>query len=154
MNNAITLQPIGYVKNSRTTAEDDNWAEIPSQIILTDDIIDGALKGLENFSHVQILYYFHLVDDVKARAKVRHPRNNKNWPLIGTYAQRNKSRPNKLGLCTAQIVKVEGNTLHLKYLDAIDGTPVLDIKPVMMEFMPKGDIKQPKWASELMKNYW
>ena len=73
---------------------------------------------------------------------------------MGIYAQRKKDRPNQLGLCTVELVVHIGRTIKVKYLDAIDGTPVLDIKPVFKEFEVKGDIKQPQWSVELMKDYW
>jgi len=62
--------------------------------------------------------------------------------------------PNQLGLCTVELMGHTGRTIKVKYLDAIDGTPVLDIKPVFKEFEGKGDIKQPQWSVELMKDYW
>ena len=83
-----------------------------------------------------------------------HPRGNKNWPEVGIFAQRKKDRPNAMGLTVVELVKREGNTITVKYLDAIDGTPILDIKPVMKEFLPGKEIKQPEWSIELMKDYW
>ncbi len=73
---------------------------------------------------------------------------------MGIFAQRKKDRPNSIGLCTVELLQHNGRTLKVKYLDAIDGTPILDIKPVFKEFQPKGEIKQPTWVSDLMKNYW
>jgi tRNA (Thr-GGU) A37 N-methylase len=75
-------------------------------------------------------------------------------PKLGTYAQRNKNRPNKLGLTTVELIERNGRTLKVKNIDAINGTPILDIKPVFKEFQPKADIKQPIWVADLMKNYW
>ena len=73
---------------------------------------------------------------------------------MGIYAQRKRDRPNAIGITIAELVKREGNKIWVKYLDAIDGTPILDIKPVMKEFLPTKEIKQPKWSVELMKEYW
>jgi tRNA (Thr-GGU) A37 N-methylase len=84
----------------------------------------------------------------------RHPRNRIDWPLVGIFAQRGKNRPNRIGITICRIEKVEGKRLHVRGLDAIDGTPVIDIKPVLREFLPRGDIRQPEWASELMTGYW
>jgi len=80
--------------------------------------------------------------------------HREDWPLVGIFAQRGKNRPNRIGLTTCAILKVEGTRLHVRGLDAIDGTPVLDIKPVMREFLPRGEVRQPEWASELMAEYW
>jgi tRNA (Thr-GGU) A37 N-methylase len=83
-----------------------------------------------------------------------HPSGNRNYPLVGIFGQRKKDRPNTLGLCTAELLEHKGRAIKVKYLDAIDGTPVLDIKPVFKEYQKKGVIRQPEWVSDLMKNYW
>lgn len=150
----ITLTPIGIVKNSRSQIEDDDWGGVVSEIELQGALATEALQGLEDFSHAEILFYFHQVPDAKIETGARHPRNNPDWPKVGILAQRGKNRPNRLGLTTVKIIRREGASLFVEGLDAIDGTPVLDIKPVMREFQPREEIRQPEWASELMKNYW
>lgn len=82
------------------------------------------------------------------------PRGNPNYPLVGIFGQRKKDRPNTIGLCTVELLEHNERTIKVKDLDAIDGTPVLDIKPVFKEFQPKTEIKQPDWVADLMKNYW
>ena len=72
----------------------------------------------------------------------------------GILAQRGKNRPNRLGLGTVSVLRREGSVLFVQGLDAVDGPPVLDIKPVMQEFLPRGEIRQPEWVAELMKEYW
>ena len=84
----------------------------------------------------------------------RHPRGNKAWPRIGIFAQRGKNRPNRIGVTVCEVVAVKGRTLEVKGLDAIDGTPVLDIKPVMSGFAPRGEVREPDWAREIMAAYW
>ena len=83
----------------------------------------------------------------------RRPRGNPDWPDVGIFAQRAKDRPNRLGLCTCELVEVRGDTLEVRALDAIEGTPVLDIKPYMAEFAPRGPVRQPAWSHELMAGY-
>ena len=73
---------------------------------------------------------------------------------MGIFAQRGKNRPNRLGTTTCRLLQVDGTKLNVAGLDAIDGTPVLDIKPVMKEFLPRGALAQPEWATELMASYW
>jgi tRNA (Thr-GGU) A37 N-methylase len=85
--------------------------------------------------------------------EARVPRNNPDWPAVGIFAQRAKNRPNRLGLCTCELVAVEGGTVRVRGLDAIDGTPVLDIKPYMSEFAPRGPVVQPAWSHALMAHY-
>ena len=150
----IQLAPIAFVKNSRKKVIDDNWSSIISEIELTENIISEAFEGIEEFSHLEVIFYMDKVKDEKAIAQYRHPRNNTTLPKLGTYAQRNKSRPNKLGLTTVELIERKGSILVVKNLDAIDGTPVLDIKPVMVEFQPQGIIRQPEWTKEIMQNYW
>jgi tRNA-Thr(GGU) m(6)t(6)A37 methyltransferase TsaA len=154
MGDLIVLIPIGKVVNERIDIEDDNWGNIISRIELNNEFDESALKGIEEFSHIEIIYYFDKVDDSKIIFGARRPRNLYHLPETGIFAQRAKNRPNKLGLSTAALIKKEKNILYVKGLDAIDGTPVLDIKPVLKEFLPKGEVKQPEWVKEIMKNYW
>jgi tRNA-Thr(GGU) m(6)t(6)A37 methyltransferase TsaA len=150
----VTLSPIATVKNTRQLVEDDHWGGIASVIVLDSSFTEEALLQIDEYSHAEIIYYFHLVEDDKIETGARHPRNNQDWPKVGIFAQRGKNHPNRLGATIVKIIKREGTQLFVQGLDAIDGTPVLDIKPVMKEFLPCEEIRQPEWATELMKNYW
>ena len=150
----IALSPIGTVKNTRRLVEDDHWGNVVSVIELNSSFTEDALLQIEEFSHAEILYYFHLVQDEKIETGARHPRNNEDLPKAGIFAQRGKNRPNRLGASIVKIIKREGTQLFVMGLDAIDETPVLDIKPVMQEFLPREEVRQPDWATKLMKNYW
>jgi hypothetical protein len=70
------------------------------------------------------------------------------------FAQRAKGRPNRIGVTTCEILDVEGRRIRVRGLDAIDGTPVVDLKPFMAEFAPRGTVRQPEWSHELMRDYW
>jgi len=150
----IVLRPIGVVRNSRQVVEDDDWGGIVSQIEVSEPVGPEGLEGIEEFSHAEVIFYFHQVEEQKIVSGARHPRNNPHWPKVGILAQRGKNRPNRLGLAVVKILRREGNTLYVEGLDAIDGTPVLDIKPLMTEFLPGEPVRQPQWATEIMKNYW
>ncbi|TYS47670.1 SAM-dependent methyltransferase [Bacillus infantis] len=150
----INLMPIGFTYNERHQIEDDYWGEVVSRIVLDDSLPEDALKGIESFSHVEVIYYFHRVDQNKIVPGARHPRNDSTLPKVGIFAQRGKNRPNRLGLTTVRVVEREGGELTVTGLDCINGTPILDIKPVMEEFLPKEPISQPDWSREIMKNYW
>lgn len=150
----IELSPIGWVRNSRKEIEDDNWGDVMSIIELDSSLPEDALFEIESFSHVEVIYYFHLVEENKIEKGSRHPRNNKEWPRVGILSQRGKNRPNRLGATIVKVLKREGRQLHVQGLDAVDGTPILDIKPVIKEFLPREEVRQPEWATELMKNYW
>lgn len=150
----IQIRPIAYVHNSRSAVEDDHWGAVRSEITLAEHLQESALDGIDEFSHVEVLFYFDQVPDEKIQYEARHPRNNEAYPKVGIFAQRGKNRPNKLGITVAKLVERNGRSLVVTGLDAIDGTPVIDIKPVMKEFLPKGEVKQPEWSVDLMKMYW
>jgi tRNA-Thr(GGU) m(6)t(6)A37 methyltransferase TsaA len=149
----IVLQPVAFVKNTRTDISDDYWGSIISEIELASAIPAEAFNGIDQFSHLEIIFHFDRSDKSKIVFS-GHPRGNKDWPHVGIFSQRKKDRPNAIGLTVVELVKREGNKIWVKYLDAIDGTPILDIKPVMKEFLPQSEIHQPGWSVELMKEYW
>jgi tRNA (Thr-GGU) A37 N-methylase len=152
---SFTLSPIGHVRGGRADAIDDDWGASRATIALDPDkFTPDAFAGLAAFSHAEVIFLFDKVPDEKIETGARHPRNRMDWPLVGIFAQRGKNRPNRLGLTTCRIVAVDGLTIEVEGLDAIDGTPVLDIKPVMVEFLPRGDVRQPDWSHELMQGYW
>lgn len=150
----ISLEPIGTAYNSREEVRDDDWGNIVTAICLDPSLPDESLYGIELFSHAEIIFYFHQADKNKIETGARHPRGNKSLPKTGIFAQRGKNRPNLLGHTIVKIIKKEGRELFVQGLDCINGTPVLDIKPVMEEFLPEGPIEQPDWTREIMKNYW
>ncbi|MFM1919763.1 MAG: hypothetical protein RLZZ303_1397 [Candidatus Hydrogenedentota bacterium] len=150
----ITLKPIAFVEAERATPEDDYWGASRARIVLEPALPAEALDGLADFSHVEIVYHFHRVPDEKIVLGARHPRGNPDWPAVGILAQRAKNRPNRIGTTTCRLVGIEGRVVHVAELDAIHGTPVLDIKPVMREFLPREEIRQPEWSNELMRDYW
>ena len=112
-----------------------------------------ATAGLDGFSHIEVIYHFDRVPDGEVQTGARHPRGRQDWPLAGIFAQRGKGRPNRIGVCACRLLSVDGLKLSVQGLDAIDGTPVLDIKPVMKGFLPRGEVREPAWAAELMKEY-
>lgn len=149
----MDFNPVATVKNNRQDMSDDFWGDVVSEIELVPDIPADAFNGIEEFSHLEIVFHFDKADQSKIIFS-GHPRGNKDWPNVGIFAQRKKDRPNGIGLTIVELIKREGNKIWVKHLDAIDGTPVLDIKPVMKEFLPAAEIKQPQWSNELMKDYW
>lgn len=150
----LRLTAIGWVTCDRRTPEDDGWDAIPARITLdAAQFGPEALAGLETFSHVEVLFHFHAASAAPTTG-ARHPRGRTDWPKVGIFAQRGKDRPNHLGATICQVVAVDGLTLTVKGLDAIDGTPVLDLKPVWTGFLPRGPVREPDWAHELMAGYW
>ena len=147
------ILPIGKVTSTRAVAEDDNWDSETCTIELVPPFGERSLMGLESFSHCIVVYVFDKAQWDESRMS-RHPRGNQEWPEVGIFAQRAKDRPNQLGVTVCQILGIDGSTLRVQGLDAIDGTPVVDIKPWMNEFAPRSAITQPEWVTELMKDYW
>ena len=150
----VVMEPIGHVRNARKDLSDDDWGAVLSRIELVDALNEDSLLGLEAFSHAEVLFHFDRVQEANVVRGARHPRGNKSWPLVGIFAQRGKDRPNRLGSTIVEIVGRQGRSLEVRGLDAIDGTPVLDIKPVMAEFLPRSPLRQPAWSRELMREYW
>ncbi len=153
--NAYEVRAIGHVKSPRVGRKDDDWGKVESTIRLDPDRFGpDALTGVDEFSHVEIIFLFDQFDEAEVTVASRHPRGNEAWPNVGIFAQRASSRPNRLGLTTCEVVGVSGLELTVRGLDAIDGTPVLDIKPHIVEFQPRGRVVQPEWITELMAGYW
>ena len=151
----FVVRPIGWVESGRRGRADDDWGDVESTIRLdAERFSPDALAGLGEFSHVEVIFLFDQLDEVKVSTGARHPRGNEAWPKVGIFAQRASSRPNRLGLTTCELVGVEGLALRVRGLDAVDATPVLDIKPFVREFQPRSEVRQPAWMSELMLNYW
>ena len=151
----IVLKPIGRVRSERSEPIDDNWDQVAARIALdAAQFTPDATAGLGDFSHIEVIYHFDRVPTSEIQTGARHPRGRADWPKVGILAQRGKGRPNRIGVCVCRLERVDGLTLHVRGLDAIDGTPVLDIKPVMKGFLPRGEIREPEWAGEIMREYW
>lgn len=152
----IILQPIATARNSRTEPKDDHWGPINTRIILESHVPAESLTGLETFSHLEIIYWFHLQREDEILTGSDHPRENMAWPKVGIFAQRKKARPNRIGATIVELnhVDIPERTVHVRRFDGINGTPILDIKPLMREFMPTSEMRQPTWSSELMRDYW
>ena len=148
----IELEIIGSVVTPIKEPVDENWGEVISEIALNEKYADGLI-GLKDFSHAIIIYFMHLATD-KERVKIRrHPQGRDDMPFVGIFSQRAKRRPNPVGVTAAKIIKVENNVLKIQGLDAIDGTPVLDIKP----YYPRDRVENPiipEWVYRLMSNYY
>jgi len=151
---SFSIEPIGYVRAGRASPEDDFWGGSEAVIELAPALGPECLAGLEEFSHAEIVYVFDRVGSHQIVSGDRHPRGRTDWPKVGIFAQRGKNRPNRLGVTVVRILGVTGRTLRVAELDAIDGTPVVDIKPVLREFLPRDTVRQPQWATELMREYW
>lgn len=151
----IELRAIGFVRGGRKEPTDDGWDSVTACIELDPAWMTAeSLLGLDSFSHADVIFHFHRCPRESIVTASRHPRGRPDWPLAGIFAQRSHARPNLLGLTTCRILGIDGRRVLVQGLDAVDGTPVLDIKPYLKEFAPRGATCQPDWASELMREYW
>jgi tRNA-Thr(GGU) m(6)t(6)A37 methyltransferase TsaA len=151
----VSARPVGRVIGGRREVLDDEWSAVRAVIRLDEERFGPeALYGLGEFSHLEVVFHFDRVPPEKIESGARHPRGNTDWPLVGIFAQRGKNRPNRLGVSRCLLVKVDGLDVHVAGLDAVDGTPVLDIKPYMAEFGPIGEVNQPAWSTEIMREYY
>ena len=147
----IVMQPIGYVKNDVQNKKDTAWGADISTIMLETEFC-GGLLGLEAFSHVLILCYLDKAKYVKEKHLQRRPQGRDDMPIVGIFSQRTKDHPNTIGVTSVQIVSVDEKSITVKGLDAIDGTPVLDIKPYYPIF-DKKEATVPEWVDRLMEHY-
>lgn len=131
---------------------DENWGNIKSKIILHKNY-EGGLTGLEEFSHAIILTYLHQTEFIRDKHLERRPRNLLDMPLIGIFSQRAKDRPNPIGVTSVKIIEVFKDSMIVEGLDAINGTPVLDIKPYYPQYDRIDEASVPEWVNRLMKNY-
>ena len=155
MSDIIALRAIGSVIGGRSEATDDDWDKVEAAIALDPaQFGNDATAGLGDFSHIEVVFHFDRVGNDEINTGARHPRGRRDWPLVGIFAQRGKARPNRIGVTVCRLLSADGLALRVRGLDAIDGTPVLDIKPVMKGFLPRGEVREPEWAKALMAGYW
>ena len=149
---SFALRPIGFVRCSVLEPVDDGWGAVESRIALEPEYRPG-LRGLGDFSHVVVVALLHGARFEPARHLVRRPRGLAEMPELGIFAQRAKDRPNPLGVTVVPLLAVDAEGIAVRGLDAIDGTPVLDLKPYFPEFDSARDAIVPSWVGRLMRGY-
>jgi tRNA-Thr(GGU) m(6)t(6)A37 methyltransferase TsaA len=150
----ITLKPIGVVRSAVRQARGAGyeWNRAVSEIVI-DRSLSEALEGLEEFSHIIVLYWMHQsAGRGEPPLKVR-PRHNQDNPLVGVFASRSPHRPNSIGKATVRLLGREDNILRVKGLDAVDGTPVLDIKPYIPGYDSVRGARVPGWSKRQQKQH-
>ena len=151
----VTLQVIGHVECERRDLGDDFWGDVESRLHLNAFLLGpDSFDGIENFSHLEVILHMHLVSPAMIPTGARHPRNLAHLPRVGIMAQRPKARPNRIGLSRCALVRREGHIIHVRGLDAVDGTPILDIKPWFHAFGPTGSVNEPQWVFEITRDYY
>ncbi|QNS08391.1 SAM-dependent methyltransferase [Streptomyces xanthii] len=152
---AMTLRPVGRVVGGRSEMVEDDWHDVRAVIRLDDESFTAsAVLGLECFSHLEVVFVFDRIHPAEVRTEPRPPRGNPSADPVGVFAHRGPYRPNRLGVSRCRLLAVDGLSLQVADLDALSGTPVLDIKPYLVEFAPRHPVTQPAWATTLMNSYY
>ncbi len=123
----IEFKPIGFVKTKAVGKEVRDKGNV-SEIVFSEGLAE-ALDGIEDFSHLFVIFWMHEISEEERRTMKVRPRGRRNMPLLGAFATRTPHRPNPIGLTLVELLEVEDNVVTVRGLDAFDGTPVLDIKP-------------------------
>ncbi len=144
----ITLRPIGIVRNRIKEPMPSGWDEVKSRIVLRPELTE-ALLGLDSYSHVYVLFWPHqIAEEVRGSKPRLHPLDDPANPLQGVLATRSQIRFNPILVSQVPLLKVEGNVLHVRGLDAVDGSPVLDVKPYIPYHDSIQEAKVPRWVTE------
>ena len=150
----IELKPIGVVRSPIKEVADDCWGGVAATVAL-DPLLFGpeSTQALDQFSHVEVIFLLNKIPAESVEKGARHPRGRTDWPNMGIFARRSKDRPNRIGITVCKLLFVEGLEIPVSELDAVDDTPVLDVKPYRKGFAPRGEVREPAWANELMAGY-
>ncbi len=151
MNN-VSLKIIGQIESPIKEQADERWGTVESRIVLLPEYRPG-LRGIEDFTHALIVTYLHEARFDPSKHIVRRPRGLADMPEVGIFAQRAKGRPNPIGITAVSIVRVEPGALVVRGLDAIEGTPVVDIKPYYPAYDRVMNVSVPEWVDRLMQDY-
>ncbi|MEV7707015.1 SAM-dependent methyltransferase [Streptomyces sp. NPDC088922] len=148
------VESIATVVGGHTCVQDDYQGGIESVIRLNDAYPLETLQGIEDFSHLTVTWRFHMAQPEDVQLHARSPRGNPRWPATGTFVHRNHRRPNQLATSYPRLLKVEGRNLLVTDLDAVDGTPIIDLAPYFKEMGPRSEVRQPTWPGEMLSTYW
>ncbi len=148
----VELNSIGKVRNDIADQKDNKWGADVSNIFINEELQAG-LVGLSDFSHLIVVYYLDKACFNSELHLVRRPQGRDDMPMVGIFSQRAKDRPNPIGITAVEIISVDGNVITVRGLDAIDNTPVLDIKPYYPMYDCRNNAIVPKWVKNLMETY-
>jgi tRNA-Thr(GGU) m(6)t(6)A37 methyltransferase TsaA len=144
----IGLEPIGIVRKNVEGRGERDWQNVASEIVVKDELRD-ALDNIEEFSHIIVLYWMHKVGQSQRSVRKVHPKGQQELPLVGVFASRSPARPNPIGMTIVKLVSRRNNILKVTGLDALDGTPVLDIKPYIPSHDADASVQTPHWIKSI-----
>jgi len=143
------IEFIGTVKSTRANKDEANWNEVISEIFVDKEFQDGLI-GLDGFSHIVVIYHLNEAEFIKEKHLVRRPQERDDMPNVGIFAQRSKNRPNTIGVASVKLLSIEQNVVKVQGFDAINGTPVFDIKPYYPVYDLVENAVVPEWVNTLM----
>ncbi|UCG68093.1 MAG: tRNA (N6-threonylcarbamoyladenosine(37)-N6)-methyltransferase TrmO [Thermoplasmata archaeon] len=144
----ITLKPIGFVKNQFDEGVPEGYESLPSEIVVKEEFSEGLHK-LEESSHIMVVFWMDRIKDEARKIMKMHPKGREDLPLLGVFATRSPKRPNPMGIRAVRLMKKEKNVITVLGLDALNGSPILDIKPYSSKHDFVEDAKTPWWAKHL-----
>ncbi|MHB8683317.1 MAG: tRNA (N6-threonylcarbamoyladenosine(37)-N6)-methyltransferase TrmO [Dehalococcoidia bacterium] len=144
----LSIRPIGVVRNGVREPRPDGWTHLRSDVVLRDELTE-LLDGIEGYSHIFVVFGFDRVPESEQRIRV-HPRGDLRIPEQGVLATRSQLRPSPIGVSVVRLLKRRRNILRVEGLDAIDGTPVIDVKPYFPNYDAVPDAGIPEWARALV----
>lgn len=148
----LVFEPVGEVRSSVSPRRAAQWGEVVSELHFRDAVAEG-LQGIEQFSHLLVLFFMHEAGYLPGRDLLRRPGERQDMPCVGIFAQRASTRPNCLGVSVVRLLWRRGTVLSVQGLDAIDGSPVLDVKPYFTAFDRASQPTEPDWVGRLMRGY-
>ncbi|WNZ29435.1 MAG: tRNA (N6-threonylcarbamoyladenosine(37)-N6)-methyltransferase TrmO [Candidatus Bathyarchaeota archaeon] len=144
----ICLKPVGFVQTN-ATGKEVNDKPVISKIVFNEEYAE-ALMGIEDFSHLNVLFWLHEISEQDRKQLKARPCGRDDMPLLGLFATCTPRRPNPIGLTRVKLLDVTGNVVTVQGLDAFNGTPVLDIKP-FDHWNKTADYKIPDWWKKIIK---
>jgi tRNA-Thr(GGU) m(6)t(6)A37 methyltransferase TsaA len=148
----LSFEPIGVIRSPVVEGRDEAWGNVVAELCIDEAFAPGLL-GIEAFSHLLVLYWMHGATFSPGDDLVRRPRGRKDMPEIGIFAQRAKHRPLPIGVTAVRLRARRGAVLEVEGLDAIDGSPILDVKPYFPDFDRVDHPTVPEWVGRLMQGY-
>ena len=147
----IQFEPIGWVRSPEKVRSMKSFRQVQTDIVIREDLVD-ALQGLSAFSHLEVIYYMHLQPPPEGFRTRIHPLGLQQLPLVGLFATRTPHRPNRLGVTLCRLLEVRGNVVTTRGLDALDGSPVLDIKAAWKDrYLEAAEMRFPDWTETAME---
>ena len=140
----LDIRPVGWVRIGVEGPKHEGWEEVVSEIVMEPEFQE-CLNGIEDFSHIQVLFWFHKLSlEERAKRKFR-PRDREDAPIVGSFVTHSQRRPNPIGVTVVRLLERKGNVLKVQGLDALDGTPVIDIKSYSGGLDDSEDVRVPEW---------